>query len=106
MSLATTALLTALAINQLQYVGSHNSYHAGFGPSEAQLWKKTEPEDFASLNYRHPDLTRQFDDGVHQIELDIYADAKGGRYSHPAINQLVAEAGLPVDPPFADGAVM
>jgi hypothetical protein len=43
---------------------------------------------------------------VHQIELDVYADAKGGRYSHPAINKWVADAGLPADPPFADPAIM
>src|SRR5882757_1496473 len=93
-------------INQLQYIGSHNSYHAGFGPSETELWKNTHSQDFASLNYSHPNLTRQLDDGVHQFELDIYTDTKGGRYSHPAINKLVAEAGLPPDPPFADATIM
>ena len=95
-----------LLLNQLQYIGSHNSYHAGFGPSETKVWKKTAPHDFASLDYGHPSLTRQFDDGVHQIELDVYADSMGGRYSHPAINRLVADAGLPADPPFADAAAM
>jgi hypothetical protein len=37
----------SIRINQLQYIGSHNSYHAGFGPSESELWKKTQPQDFA-----------------------------------------------------------
>jgi len=95
-----------LRMNQLQYVGSHNSYHAGIAPSEAVLWKRTDPELFAKIDYSHPPLTRQFDDGVRQIELDIYADAKGGRYAHPAIVEQVAKAGLPVDPPFADPEVM
>jgi calcium-dependent phosphoinositide phospholipase C len=93
-------------INQLQYIGSHNSYHAGIGSSEAQVWKTTAPDIFAALDYSHPSLTRQLDDGVRQIELDIYADAKGGRYAHPMIEQLVAKAGLPPDPAFADPAVM
>lgn len=105
-SVAKAADPDFVRLNQVQYIGSHNSYHAGFGPSEAELWKKTQPEQFASLDYRHPDLAQQFDDGVRQIELDVYADAKGGRYSHPAIDKLVAEAGLPPDPPFADAAIM
>lgn len=103
---AMLASASMLLINQLQYIGSHNSYHAGFGPGETEVWKKTAPRDFASLDYTHPSLTRQLDDGVHQIELDVYADSKGGRYSRPAINRLVAEAGLPADPPFADPTIM
>lgn len=95
-----------LRINELQYIGTHNSYHAGVGPSEAQVLKAMAPELFAALDYRHPTLTRQLDDGVRQIELDVYADARGGRYAHPVIDELVAKAGLPPDPPFADPAVM
>ena len=95
-----------LRLNQLQYVGSHNSYHAGLAPGEAAVWKKTDPELFAKIDYAHPPLTRQLDDGVRQIELDIYADAKGGRYAHPAIVEQVAKAGLPADPPSADPETM
>lgn len=93
-------------LNQLQYIGSHNSYHAGLAPGETAVWKQSDPELFAKIDYAHPPLTRQLDDGVRQIELDIYADTKGGRYAHPAIVEQVAKAGLPPDPPFADPAVM
>ena len=95
-----------LRMNQLQYIGSHNSYHAGLAPGEAAMWKRTDPALFARIDYAHPPLAKQFDDGVRQIELDIYADAKGGRYAHPAIAEQVAKAGLPADPPFADAEVM
>ncbi|WNL44616.1 phosphatidylinositol-specific phospholipase C1-like protein [Dyella sp. BiH032] len=95
-----------LRLNQLQYVGSHNSYHAGLAPGEAAVLKTFDPALFAALDYRHPPLARQFDDGVRQIELDIYADAAGGRYAHPAIAAQVAKAGLPPDPPFAAADVM
>ena len=95
-----------LRINQLQYIGSHNSYHAGLAPGEAAVFKKLDPATFAILDYAHPPLTRQLDAGVRQIELDIYADAKGGRYAQPAIAKQVAKAGLPPDPPFADAQVM
>lgn len=95
-----------LRLNQLQYIGSHNSYHAGLAPGEAAIWKRVAPDMFAILDYSHPALTRQLDDGVRQIELDIYGDAKGGRYAHPAIVNEVAKAGLPKDAPFADPTVM
>jgi hypothetical protein len=93
-------------INELQYIGTHNSYHAGVGASEAQVLRAMAPELMATLEYRHPPLTRQLEDGVRQIELDVYADARGGRYAHPAIEKWVARAGLPADPPFADPEVM
>jgi hypothetical protein len=93
-------------LNELQYIGSHNSYHAGFAPSEAELWKRTDPALFAMLDYRHPPLAQQLDDGVRQIELDLYADAKGGRYAHPAIAEQIAKAGLPPAPPSAPPGVM
>lgn len=97
---------TGLRLNELQYIGSHNSYHAGLSISEAAIWKRTDPATFAMIDYAHPPLTRQLDDGVRQLELDVYGDAKGGRYAHPIIEQLVRQAGLPPDPTFADPAVM
>ena len=96
----------SLRLNQLQYIGSHNSYHAGLAPSEAALWKRTDPATFATIDYAHPALSRQLDDGVRQLELDIFSDAKGGLYAHPAIVEQVRKASLPADPPFADPAVM
>lgn len=103
---AVAADAAPLRLNQLQYIGSHNSYHAGLSPGEAAIWKRVDPETFAILDYKHPALAQQFDAGVRQIELDIYADAKGGRYAHPAVIAQVAKAGLPADPPFADPQVM
>lgn len=95
-----------LRLNQLQYIGSHNSYHAGLAPGEAAVWQRVAPDMYAILDYAHPPLTKQLDDGVRQIELDIYGDAEGGRYAHPAVVNEVTKAGLPPDPPFADPEVM
>ena len=93
-------------INELQVIGSHNSYHSGLAPSEARFLQTRAPDDFAGLDYRHPTLTRQLDDGVRQLELDIFADSQGGRYARPALAEQVAQAGLPADPPFAPAEVM
>jgi len=96
----------ALKLNQIQVIGTHNSYHAGFGPSERALWQTKDPEAFSGLDYQHQTLTKQLDGDVRQIELDIFADSKGGRFAHPAGPRMVAEAQLPPDPPFdPDGAM-
>lgn len=87
-------------MNQIQVIGTHNSYHAGFAPSAAKLWEKMNPQAFMALDYRHPKLAAQLDGGVRQIELDIFADTKGGLYAHPYGEKLIADAGLPPDPPF------
>jgi hypothetical protein len=84
------ALLTAgsssaadLRINQIQVIGTHNSYHAGLTPGVAKLLQARKPKAFDELDYQHAPLTIQLDHGIRQVELDIYGDAKGGRFAHP-----------------------
>jgi hypothetical protein len=89
-----------LKLNQIQVIGTHNSYHAGIAPSEAKLWQAKDPEGYTGLDYQHLPLPQQFDAGVRQIELDIFADSKGGRYAHPSGPAMVAAAKLPPDPDF------
>ena len=95
-----------LKLNQIQVIGTHNSYHAGIAASEAKLWQIKNPQAFAGLDYKHEPLTKQLDGGVRQIELDIFADSAGGRFAHPAGPRMVAEANLPPDPPFDPDGVM
>lgn len=96
----TAAQNKVVRINQIQVIGTHNSYHAGFGPSEMKYLKKNYPKVLHGLAYRHRPLNEQFSAGIRQIELDIFADPKGGRYAHPEIDRLVAAAGLPLLEPF------
>ena len=74
---------TSLRMNQVEVIGSHNSYHAGLTPGVAKLLKATNPKAFDGLDYSHSNLTTQLDNGTRQIELDVYADVKGGRFAHP-----------------------
>ncbi|GGG90382.1 phosphatidylinositol-specific phospholipase C1-like protein [Silvibacterium dinghuense] len=98
---------TPVRINQIQVIGSHNSYHAGLLPGIAKLLEAKNPEVFRTLDYSHPPLEVQLDHGIRQIELDIYADSKGGLYAHPFGPKLVAEAGLPADPdPYPHGEML
>jgi hypothetical protein len=112
MHLATALLVAAFAaaqshasssdaqvrINQIQVIGSHNSYHAGLLPGVRAFLAKEKPDSLRGLDYAHPPLNEQFDGGIRQIELDVYADSKGGRYAHPAGPAAEAAAGVPVDP--------
>lgn len=93
-------------INQIQIIGTHNSYHAGLPSSTAKLLEEKNPKVFDSLNYSHPSLTKQLDEGVRQLEIDVFADTKGGLYAHPYSEKMVAAAGLPPDPPYDQHGVM
>jgi hypothetical protein len=87
-------------LNQIQVIGSHNSYHAGFAPSERKYLEMKNPKALRSLDYHHAPLGEQLSGGVRQVEIDVFADQAGGRFAHPAIVRNVAAAGLPADPDF------
>src|SRR5271154_6724415 len=105
-SAQTLARDSTVKLNQIQVIGTHNSYHAGIAPSESKLWLAKNPDAYKGLDYQHQQLTQQFDSGVRQIELDIYADTKGGLYAHPSGPPAVAAADLPPDPNFDPDGVM
>jgi len=103
---AQSAGNTDLKLNQIQIVGTHNSYHAGIAPNEVKVWQAKYAKAYLGLEYTHPALTVQLDSGVRQLELDVYADSQGGRYAHPSGPSMVAAAGLPADPPFDPDHIM
>jgi hypothetical protein len=90
----------AVHLNQIQVIGSHNSYHSGFAPSERKYLEMKNPKALRALDYSHAPLPDQLTGGVRQIEIDVFADAKGGRYAHLPIDDAVVKAGLPADPNF------
>jgi len=96
----------SIRMNQVQVIGTHNSYHAGLAPGEAQLMMGKNPTLYQALEYRHRPLDQQLSSGVRQIELDIFADSAGGRYAHPSGPDNVAAAGLPKDLQFDPGGIM
>lgn len=87
-------------LNQIQVIGSHNSYNLGFAPSEEKYARMHDAKGYQGLEYRHASLTAQLNGGVRQLEIDIMQDPKGGRFAHPKIVELTKEAGLPPDPDF------
>jgi hypothetical protein len=87
-----------LRINQIQVIGSHNSYHAGLTPGVAKLLQTSNRKAFDGLDYSHAPLTTQFDKGVRQIELDVFVDSQGGRFAHPYGATLNAGGAAAFDP--------
>ena len=97
---------TPLRMNEIQIVGSHNSYHSGIGAHEMDYLRKTNPRAADALDYKHPALEVQLDAGVRQLEIDVYGDAKGGLFANPAAPGLIAKAGFPADAPFDPAGIM
>ncbi|NVN02542.1 MULTISPECIES: Ca2+-dependent phosphoinositide-specific phospholipase C [Asaia] len=73
----------SIRLDQIQVIGSHNSYHAGIAPARLALIAEEAPQLASLLDYRHASLTNQLDHGIRQIEFDLYADTQGGRFATP-----------------------
>ena len=72
-----------LKMNDIQVVGSHNSFKAQIPDAVMKKLRAANPRQADSLEYFHVTLTEQLDAGVRQFELDIFADPQGGRYADP-----------------------
>jgi hypothetical protein len=85
-------------INEIQVIGTHNSYHAGLTPGVAKLLQATNPKAFEGLDYAHSGLADQLNHGIRQVELDIFGDAKGGRFASPFGATLNVGGAVAYDP--------
>ncbi len=95
-----------LKLNEIQIVGTHNSYHSGISPNEMAYLRKINPQAADSLDYHHPALTTQLNDGVRQLEIDVFGDAKGGLFANPQGPATSQKAGFPADPTFDTTGIM
>ncbi len=86
-------------VNQVQVIGTHNSYHVAPLDAVMKLIALGGADRARSLDYTHRPLAEQFSRlGVRQIELDIFADPKGGLYAEPLAEKMVAVEGPKHDP--------
>jgi hypothetical protein len=71
-----------LRLNQIQVLGTHNSYHIQADPFVFQAIANVSAGVAAMLEYTHIPLPDQFDgERIRQIELDVFADPDGGKYA-------------------------
>jgi hypothetical protein len=67
-------------LNQMQVIGSHNSYHIEPPPEVLEQYISVSPNAI-ELAYTHAPLGEQFSfQGVRQIELDVFWDPAGTRF--------------------------
>lgn len=120
---------SSVRINQIQVLGTHNSYAqpvdprllayadkvvgplmsrmvAGMKPDALAEFREYHPNDVPlgeGLGYDHPPLTEQLDAGLRSLEIDVFNDPVGGRFVDPAGYRLLREQGI-TDPAPHDTA--
>jgi hypothetical protein len=72
-----------LRMNDIQVLGSHNSYKVGIDRALMDILYKEDSALAASLEYEHIPVKDQLDLGLRSLELDIYLDPMGGKYAKP-----------------------
>jgi hypothetical protein len=96
-ALSTSGLAGEPRLNQIQIIGSHNSYHIAPDPGVMSLIAAGGARRAESIDYTHPPLAEQFSqEGIRQVELDVYADPKGGLFASPSARKILM--GLKKDP--------
>ena len=80
-------------LNQIQVIGSHNSYKEAIEPVLFQALLEQDSTRFLGLEYEHVTLTEQVGLGLRKLELDIFYDPEGGLLSNPYGLQIVEERG-------------
>ncbi|WP_165069413.1 phosphatidylinositol-specific phospholipase C1-like protein [Paludisphaera rhizosphaerae] len=86
-------------LNQIQVVGSHNSYHIEPAPGVLEVIARANVRGAENLQYTHPPLAEQFQSRkIRQIELDVFADPEGGLFADPPIRKLALLTGKDAGP--------
>jgi hypothetical protein len=89
-----------LPINHYQCIGSHNSYKEYIDPQLIKIIDKTDTSRRVTkgLEYHHIGLSEQLNLGLRALEIDVYADEKGGKYAHPkGLDMAGKQANRPYD---------
>lgn len=93
--------LDNLKLNEIQVIGSHNSYKQSIDRALFAYLSKRDSAAMSTIDYSHISLTQQLDLGLLDLEIDLYADPEGGKYSRPLGLELVKG-----QPPFDTDSVM
>lgn len=90
-----------ILLNEIQLVGSHNSYKKKIDSTLLFILKLFDSNVATSLDYEHLTLVEQLDLGLRSLELDVYYDPEGGHYSAPFGSKMG-----PFSSPYDEGGVM
>ncbi|MEP9359945.1 phosphatidylinositol-specific phospholipase C1-like protein [Sphingomonas sp. KR3-1] len=84
-------------MNDIQAVGTHNSYKVAIPPNELAIIRARTAEGADALDYGHAALEAQLDAGARTIELDVWQDPQGGLYATPLLPRVARSPLPPVD---------
>ncbi len=88
----------SLRLNDIQVIGTHNSYHVAARPEVLEFIAGLKAEWKSALDYTHLPLGQQLAvQNVRQFELDLFADPKGGLYAEPMAAKAIEARGVKVD---------
>jgi hypothetical protein len=73
-----------IRLNDIQLVGTAESYKLRPSAAMLGLIRMGSAEDAKALDFAEPPITEQLDLGARSLEFDVAYDPKGGLYSHPA----------------------
>jgi calcium-dependent phosphoinositide phospholipase C len=88
-----------LRLNQVQVLGTHNSYHVEPTSELRDALELVDPELTDRVQYSHVALGQQLQrQGVRSVELDVFADPDGGHYATRTGLRLVGQDPVSQDP--------
>jgi Phosphoinositide phospholipase C, Ca2+-dependent len=102
------AASTSLRMNQVQVMGTHNSYHRELSKPEEAAYEQLigKPDDYDQfLAYSHASIPNQLaHQDVRGLELDLLPDPQGGLYVEPLVRKSLGAGPLP-DPAWREPGV-
>lgn len=119
MESSAQALPSHLKINQIQVLGTHNSYSkpidtavlnyldpvvegmmdkyfAQMSDDQKAFFDEYHPNKLKfseTLSYNHPNFDEQLNAGLRSLEIDVYYDPTGGRYTNPGAYEFLIKQG-------------
>jgi hypothetical protein len=85
-------------LNEVQVLASHNSFHVEARPPLLAALRAFDPALADSLEYTHAPLDTELGAyGIRQVELDVFADPRGGLYGDRAGLRVIGQD--PIGPP-------
>lgn len=82
-----------LKLNNIQVIGSHNSYKIGIEEPLLNYIASIDSSRAKSLEYGHVSLVEQLNLGLRNLELDVFYDPKGAHFSNPKGLDVVKQSG-------------
>ena len=88
----TASIDTSVHLNEIQVLGTHNSYHKGVPDDVFNLLESFDQSLADSLDYKKVPLREQLEQqGARQIELDVFADPDGGLFADRHVNTALGK---------------